>query len=175
MEHTIPEQAFIALRELSDKCYPDIDVITPNGRNYLHSGLIIALTYYEQYQKPVAEGHVRYIYFTTGKEFPHSPIFTHVDHPYIDVMDLEKHGVLIALNFIAGITGHRICSAKVITPWARKNLPCYEMPFVDSYAIEYPDVPEGHTRIYYAERGTDDGVYITHRDFETELLPENVR
>lgn len=175
MERTIPEQAFIALRELSDVCYPDISIITPDGRKYLHSGLAIHLAYYEQYLQPAFDNQVRFVYYTTKKDFPHTFVFTHVDHPLINPADMasdEWKQSLRTLSFIAGKTVH---SAKVISPWARANLPCDEMQRVEEYAKEYGPAPDGMTRIYYASTVDLVDVVVTHADFDTEMLLENYR
>lgn len=79
MQTAIPECACIALREITGIHNPHIESITGAERNYLHSGLAIALTYYEQYQNPPWDGYTRTFYYTRRAEFPHAFVFTHFD------------------------------------------------------------------------------------------------
>lgn len=79
MQTVIPECARIALREITGVHSPVINTVTDANRNYLHSGLAIALTYYEQYQQPARCGYRRTFYYTHRPEFPHAAVFTHVD------------------------------------------------------------------------------------------------
>lgn len=79
MQTDIPECARIALREITGIHNPEIHTVTDQTRNYLHSGLAIALAYYEQYQQPVQAGYRRTFYYTHRPEFPRPAVFTHRD------------------------------------------------------------------------------------------------
>ncbi|ANZ48499.1 hypothetical protein BIZ78_gp076 [Erwinia phage vB_EamM_Caitlin] len=79
MKTIVPEVALCALKELGNETPHDVHHIDDESRMYLHSGLAIALTYYEQYIHPVCEGYRRVFYYFSKSEFPHAFIFTHVD------------------------------------------------------------------------------------------------
>ncbi|ANZ48778.1 hypothetical protein BIZ83_gp075 [Erwinia phage vB_EamM_ChrisDB] len=75
----LPQQAVIALTELTGRVDPPIEIINEENRLYANSGLAIALTYYEQYIHPVRDGYKRVFYYTRKLAFPHPYVFTHID------------------------------------------------------------------------------------------------
>lgn len=79
MKTNVPEVALCALKELSNETPRGIRHIDDENRLYLHSGLAIALSYYEQYIQPVWPGYTRVFYYFRKAEFPHPFIFTHID------------------------------------------------------------------------------------------------
>ena len=83
MKTTVPEVALCALKELGNETPIDVYLIDDTSRSYLHSGLAIALTYYEQYIRPVRPGERRVFYYFSKAEFPHPYIFTHIDTPEV--------------------------------------------------------------------------------------------
>jgi len=79
MNKVIPEHVSVALKELSGIHRPLISSCTESERLYLHSGLAIALRWYEKDIQPVREGYKRTFYYTRKEEFPRTAVFTHHD------------------------------------------------------------------------------------------------